>query len=269
MLMYFNGDSFTEGAGLSDQSFFPETYPGNYDTMEEVMKAKWRDTLGKIIDNETDNALRTKLRLANIERAYPKHIEKLIGGKVINAGVGGSSMKSIMLRTLFDLEQLSAAKQIPTHVFIGLTYKERVTIPNVSLEVDSGSLSHSIIPGFENPGLSAFYTKYAKQFWRSHTDEQMLVHHLQDIITIKFYVEKKFNITPIFLETYVFAKKDAVDCENTKSPLLKMLWETADIKYITERKSLFDFKTKFVADGHLTEDAHINFASYIVDTYLK
>lgn len=49
MLLYFNGDSFTEGAGLTDHLFFPDNYPGNFNTINEVMKAGWMTDRDKII----------------------------------------------------------------------------------------------------------------------------------------------------------------------------------------------------------------------------
>ncbi len=267
MLIYFNGDSFTEGAGLSDHAFFPNEYPGNLSTMEDVLKTKWPDKRDQLINNDIE--LIKKIRLADNERAYPNYIKNLTGANIINAGVGGSSMMGILLRTLYELEELLSMKKIPTHVFIGLTYKERITIPNVTIEVDSRTLSHAIIPGFEHLNLLTQYSKYAKQFWNSHTDDQILVHHLLDLITIKLYVEKKFNITPIFLNTHGYGDNDASICEHSDSPLIKMLWEMLDAKYLLDSKSLYSFKTNFVADGHVTEDAHEKFARWVVDTYLK
>ncbi len=267
MLLYFNGDSFTEGAGLTDHLFFPDKYPGNFDTINEVMKAGWMIDRDKIIGDNMP--LKIEIREANMTRAYPSHVNKITGAEVINGAVGGSSMMGIFFRTMYELEHLAEVDKTPSHIFIGLTYKERLTIPNISIAADARSLTHSMIPSFPHQNALKKYNKYGSATWSAFNDSQLLAFHLRDLISIKCYAESRFNITPIFLKTYSMFDIDNEIIKSTSSPLLTSLWKTLDIQYITTSKNLFDFKTKYVADGHLTEDAHEKFAEWIVSEYLN
>lgn len=268
MLIYFNGDSFTEGAGLADHKFFQD-YPGDLDTMEEVRKNEWNQKRFKFLEGRDD--LRNNLLEMNNRRAYPSYVNKLLpNAEIINAAVGGSSMKGTLMRTMYDLEELSSKGKQPTHVFIGLTWKERLAIYNVTKSIDRRSLTHTCIPDAVTLRKNQkSWKKWANATWESHDDEHLLINLLSDSLMIKLYIENKFNITPIFLDTYGYFWIDTRLCEESESPLIKMLWNLLDIEYIKTAKTLKDFSTKFVADGHFTEIAHVGFAEYIVNEYLK
>jgi len=113
------------------------------------------------------------------------------------------------------------------------------------------------------------YVNYAKEFWKSHSDEEMLVFYFYQCLAIKNYVQARLGKDPIFLNTCVNWYRNHDMAEASVLPILKHVWNLLDIKYVNSNPELGYFSDGFVADGHYTETAHIGFAKYIAQKYLN
>jgi hypothetical protein len=64
----------------------------------------------------------------NKELSWPTLMSKILGTEVINTAQGGSSMSSILYRTLLDLTKLKMEGVTPKRVIIMLTCENRITL---------------------------------------------------------------------------------------------------------------------------------------------
>ena len=268
MFLYFGGCSFTEGSGLSDHDIFPDAYPGNFKVVEDAYKTGWVHTRQKFLD--ADKVLRFKLLESNNNRAYPAHLGKILNARVVNHGVAGSSMFGIMVRTIHGLTELIKANDIPDQVFIGLTSIERIPMINNDTNPEDRRWTYSIVPSFVKEEDK--FAKYAKEFWMLHTDEQLLTMYLYNCLSIKNFVKNVTGKDPIFLNTCAFWSKYYELYRYSRLPILKEVWELLDFDETFKHNALSSFANKdprFVADGHWTEYAHVQFARHLAETFFK
>jgi hypothetical protein len=269
MFLYFGGCSYTEGSGLADHEIFPDIYPGNYGNYKsgESITPKWRDTRFSLV--RTNKELSDKLLASNNNRAYPAHIAKLLNAKVMNSGIGGNSIFGILVKTVHDLTELAKTNNIPDHVFIGLTSIQRIALVNLfPFEDDSRRWTQTLVPSHIH--TAGNFEKYATEYWRTHTDDQMLTSYLYYCFSIKNYVKNITGKDPIFLNTG-FHQFDKI-MNNTNLSVLKEVWNLLEFNKLLQQKNLGEFGTndenRYVADGHLSEEAHVKFASHIVEKFL-
>lgn len=265
MLIYANGDSLTEGVGLSDHIVFPE-YPGNRQLHVKV--TDWpvvRDDLSR------QRGLVDYLRNENKKRSWPTYLGKILDADVINEAIGGSSIFGILTRTIHDLEQLTIQGRIPDYVLIGLTSKERIPIINRMPDKNNDDRwTYTAHPRYFDH-LDPTYRKYAKEYWRTLNDEELLIFFLYHCLHIKNYVKNKIGKDPIFLDTIDFFPKHKNIIENTESPLLKEVWGLLNFNEISSQISFTNINTFSVttACGHWIEDVHKVYATYIADNLIK
>ena len=111
-LLYFNGDSFVQGAELGDD-ILPD-HPGylsyNSSTNERDVKKQWRAS----IPPSSDEIIRLEL-----SRNFSSKVAEITGLKYINHALGGASMDSIVRSTLRDLIELKNDNRVIA--FIGTT----------------------------------------------------------------------------------------------------------------------------------------------------
>lgn len=269
MFLYFNGDSHTEGAGLADQDFFPD-YPGDYLPNEfSIYDTKWINKRSKYLGE--DSGLFFKLRTANLNLGYPAQIKKIINCELQNGAVGGSGMFAIMVRTIHDLEKLASENKIPDQVFIGLTTKERLGIPNdEDWREDNSIWVQTAMPATVDHLLPRF-RKYALSYWQSHDNTQLLILFLYQCIAIKYAVNSLTGKDPIFLNTSIGWHDYKFLVENSNNLMLKDAWRLLNFDDISNQTALDHFGFQFgqVADGHFVKEAHIRYAKYIIKDILK
>jgi hypothetical protein len=186
--------------------------------------------------------------------------------------VGGSSMFGILSRTIHDIENLIKEDNRPDMVIIGLTSEERLPIINVNPMLhDDGHWVYTAHPGHIDH-LSKTYQNYAKEYWMSHTDAEMLTFFLYECLHLKNYVNSRLGYDPIFLNTSnVFYKYNEI-IKDTKIVLLKEVWEMLDFGSIhTDQKSLMDIAKLdgLTACGHFVESGCIKYAKYVAANILK
>jgi hypothetical protein len=268
MFLYFGGCSYTEGQGLADYAMFPNDYPGDYATLEDALKSGWVDARQKLLGH--DKIIRYKLIEENNNRAYPAHLGKIINARVLNHGVAGNSMFGIMVRTIHGLNELVKANDVPDQVFIGLTTIERIPVLNIETDPEDRRWTFTLTPSHIKAGDK--FEKYAREYWMVHTDEQLLTTYLYHCLSIKNYVKLVTGKDPIFLDTASFRNNYYEIVKNTRMPQLKEVSELLDLDNIFNHTSLGSFArndVRFVADGHWTEHAHVQFANHLAETFFK
>ena len=270
MFLYFNGDSHTEGAGLSDCDFFPDEYPGNF--ISDINNFKpidrtWSEWLYSY--GSKNKHIWGKLRNANMQLGYPAQLQKLLGCEIYNNAVGGSGMFSIMSRTMHDLEVLAKKNKIPDQVFIGLTTIERIGIPSEEKFLDDATKwVHTALP-ITAHNLTDKWRNYAESHWTSHTDEQLLIFFLYQCAAIKYAVKSITGRDPIFLNTAIRWDHNHSIVRDSDNGMLRYVWASLGFDSIRDQIS-FDqigFPLGQVADGHFCREAHIEYANYLAQTY--
>jgi hypothetical protein len=271
MFLYFNGDSHTEGAGLSDCDFFPDNYPGDFKSERgHTVGNNFRDWSDWVHNKRFENKhIYTQLRLANLSLSYPAQIQKLVNCEIYNNAVGGSSMWSIMIRTMYDLEILVKKNKIPDQVFIGLTNFARIGIPNDKEFVNDVNLwTQNMIPAVTSQ-LGDKWKNYANSYWTAHNDEQLMILYLYHCASIKYAVKSITGRDPIFLNTIVGGSR--MIGPDTNNGMLRYIWNFLNFDRVNSQIVLEDigFPLGQVADGHFCREAHVKYAEYVARTYLN
>lgn len=272
MFLYFNGDSHTEGAGLSDCDFFPDHYPGDFKTdAQHFLDNNHRAWAQWVFKYGSENKnIWAKLRASNLQLAYPAQIQKYVDCEIFNNAVGGSSMFSIMARTIHDLEKLARDNKIPDKVFIGLTTIDRIGIPNDKEFVNDVIMwTNNALPGTVTH-LEEKWKNYAEAYWTAHNDEQLLIFYLYQCAAIKYAVKSITGRDPIFLNTVVTWNGHHLGTE-TNNAQLRNIWNSLNFHSINSQISLdqIGFPLGQVADGHFCREAHVKYAEYLARTHLN
>ena len=268
-MIYTNGDSFTEGLGLSDYSVIAE-YPGHFkylktdpewsDPKYNAMKLEWVTLRSNILK---DAILSLKYKKENASKAWPSRLADILKTDVINSAVGGASIFEIASKTLYDLNQLvNVQKIIPDRVLIGLTSNSRLSF--IGQQVKSYAV-------YQLEDIPKKYQNYAKEYWGSHTDEEILTMYLYHCLTIKNTVKTLTGKDPVFLNTSFnfFQNKSIVD--QSKIILLKDYWNQLGFDLVSDQPSIMDFATdeyQWTPCGHVTEEVHKKYAKHIAINYI-
>lgn len=168
MLIYVNGDSFAAGVGLADHKFIPGYT--NYLPADRNRQIEYSRYRGEYI---TD--LVTIDEKAN---SWPSRL----GVEVINDSEGGSSMSSILYRTLIGLSNLKQKSTLPDEVIIHLTAPERISV------IDSREFHMASTVRSKNPWIQSWLLGYSKGDKEQLCTE--IVKHLSfDDLFIQFLLE--------------------------------------------------------------------------------
>lgn len=266
MLIYVNGDSFTDGVGIADSELFPE-YPGHYRSYDELPRT-WPAVRDDLVNSRN---MREQLRMENRARCWATHLGKLLNAKVINEAVGGSSMFAILTRTVHDLEELAKNNQIPDYVIIGLTSEERVPIINTTPPIQNDDYWIQTGHPSHINSLNSKYKKYAIEYWNSHSDEEMLLFFLYECLHLKNYVKLKTGKDPVFLNTSNGSGRYKNIINKTRIHLLKEAWDLAEFDNVANQSKFLDIAQKhgITACGHFLHEANIEYAEYIKKNILK
>jgi hypothetical protein len=264
-LWYFNGCSWTNGTGLSDHQIFPDLYPGNYPVDQQSQKtAPWEKTRNQLL--EADSELFKLWEQTNLRLSYPGQISRLSSIETVNGSLSGSSIFGIKARTIKDVEDLISQDRRPTKVFIGLTAPGRIPIISNS----PWGFEYSILainPGSpRNADHPDQYHDYAHKFWTTHSDEEILIMYLYELLAIKNYIESRLGMTPIFLKMEAGWSRSVKLAQTTEWSVLKHIWQVLACDY-TDQVGLCDFAQSRVADGHWSAGAHESFAQSLLDTH--
>jgi hypothetical protein len=264
-LWYFNGCSWTNGTGLSDQQLFPDLYPGDYPIDQQSPKtAPWEKTRNQLL--EADSELFKLWEQTNAQLSYPGQISRISPIETVNGSLSGSSMFGIKARTIKDIEDLLDQNRRPSQVFIGLTSPARIPIISNSpwgfqysiMAINPGSPRDSNHPDR--------YHDYAHKLWTTHSDEEILIMYLYELLAIKNYTESRLGITPIFLKMESGWSRSVKLAQNSDWAVLEHVWALLDCDY-TDQVGLCDFARSRVADGHWSASAHESFAQSLLDAH--
>jgi len=269
MLIYVNGDSHTAGVGLGDEHLFPE-YPGHQQKFDWNILSHWSTLRTTLIRERKLEDISTH---ENYKRCWATQLGVILNAEIVNEAVGGSSGFAILTRTIHDIENLIKKNKIPDEVIIGITTPERIAI----LNKDPSSLNDSFWVYTAHPNyidsLDIAYRNYAKEFWKSHNDEELLTFFLYECLHIKNYVNSKIGKDPIFLNTSNVFYRYSNIVENTKIQLLKEVWGLLDFDSVHKQKSFSDIArgrgAEVTACGHYLETSHKDYATYIADNLIK
>jgi hypothetical protein len=261
MKIYVNGDSFTAGDGLADSETFPDLYPGHH-TIDKPFDRAWCDKRHSMVG--ADINLWTLSKDNNQKYVWSTILGNLINATVVNNAVGGSCMLGIATRTIADLESVKSRAELPDHVFIGLTTKERLGWYHEQDVQNPSKIFNwvkSSIPGFYYRGYEPKHKKLFETTWATLSDEELLINYLKECLLIKNYVNKRIGKDPIFLNTTYQFWQDKETVINSKNQWLRMLWfDLLEFDRINDRwfnKGKFDLMT---ACGHVLPDVHAQFA---------
>lgn len=268
MIIYVNGDSFTDGSGLGDHVVF-ENFPGNM--IDRSLPTRWGTTRSKILSSHPE--LRTLSKIENRKRVWATQLKNYINAEIINEAVGGSGIFSILTRTIHDVTNLVRNDKIPDLVLIGLTTCTRIPIintnPNPNNSDDSAWI-HTALPTW-NSQIDSRYRKYIDATWESHTDEELLLFFLYQCLHIKHYIKSITNKDPIFLNTTYMMDEYKKLVESSNIILLKEVWELLEFSKVSDQISIYELSKDlpFLPCGHVTELAHAKYAKYVYENILS
>ena len=268
MIIYCTGCSHTEGVGLADNIIFPDEYPGEVQE-SKLNNVAWTNKRSNLISKNP--FLFEKLRQENMKKAWPSHLSSITGYKVINAGVGGASVLSIAMTMSYDLHELASKGQTPNKVFVALPTISRIPILNKHPIQGYHTLAFkNVLPSFIDNVFEG-YERYAKGYFESHSDEEMLTFYLYHCVSIKHIVLSITGTEPIFVKTYEFNEWNDI-VKESNIYLLKQYWEMLNFDALQSQKSLSQFLDSsrvLLPDGHFKEYVHKDFANYLKQTFLS
>lgn len=268
MLLYFNGDSHTEGAGISDKLIVPG-YPEEIAESTMESRLAWLDKRNEFFENNEAQYLRYLEE--NKKRSFSGQLGRMLNAEIYNSGLGGSSIFSIYARTVSDLYKFSKTSRIPDLFFIGLTTTSRVPIINDPSNDDERRWIDTGLP-FWVERLQPAHKEYATHFWKSHSDEDMLTFYLYYCLSIKSAIKSIVNRETIFLNTSNEWYHLVDIFKNTNSHMVRQTWELLNFDDIMDSEhSLehFGIENGYVACGHFNEQGHIKYAEHIAKKYFN
>jgi hypothetical protein len=261
--IYANGDSHSDGAGLADPETFPDSYPGHITELPMKVNADWCILRNSIIFQ--DETVRKLSNTNNRKYVWGTVLGELVDATVVNNSVSGSCMLGIATRTIADLEIMKKSNSLPTHVFIGLTEVNRLSlynIPDIYELKKTTDWVHSVVPRMYHTGHSKQYKKLFELTWATLNDDDFIISYLRECLLIKNYVNSCIGKDPIFLNTnYIFYRYSDM-IYNSQNKWLQMLWFDL-LEFDKINKKCFNAKdgfTSFTACGHLLPEAHQDFA---------
>lgn len=274
MIIYTNGDSFTAGDGLI--SVFWDTYPGNISNnntlADQERSRKWASTKATEFSRDR-HTVKSEFKLykeQNKQRAWPAKLGQLLDVQVINNALGGSGIVSIGMNTMQDLISLSNEGVIPDQVIIGLTGMARLSLVDDKAWWDEQKWMITAHPGHQEE-IPDRYLEYANNFWRSHSDDEIMLFFLYNCLSIRNFVKVHIGKFPIFVKTInEFDHWNSI-VNNSNIPMVKKLWQLLEFDQLVHEPSIFTVKpvTEKLACGHLLEDSHDAFSKYLKERYFN
>lgn len=271
MFFYFNGCSHTAGAGLFDHSL--PGYPGDIDRSWDAKKIEthknaWMASRQEQFNN--DYNLRDKIEQEQKKFAWPEILSNLAGADYINNAVQGSSMESIVMRSILDLNALLETGKKPDRVFIGLTSTPRISLPNPQFNKNKNNTwRHSYVNfhlNFKHSNVPKIYQGFYNSIWSAMTDDNLLIKYFQSIIMMNSFCYEKLNYYPIYVDCGYTMSTDIL--KNTNSELLlefkniSMIDTMLDPTFTILRHKKWHFMDR-VADGHFLIKYHKELSNII------
>ena len=254
-LIYVNGDSFAAGVGHGD--YLIPGYPGLQTSFSVCdVQNQWYETKDKALRNNT--ALSLEVMAEEKNRCWPTVLQNLLTNtKIINCGVGASSIDSILDRTLSDL---SFIKDVDA-VIIQHTAFTRIGFPT-----KNNSNHHSIrdvllgITSSHDPVLEGWIID-------NSSDISLAMRYVKALATIKHTVISLTGKPPIIVDS----------CLQVTDPFIWTVPVIADLIHLLGLTDCFPAKCKmsdFSYDGaaqfpcgHYGPVITNDFAAQIADTY--
>lgn len=261
-MIYVNGDSFTSGVGLSDHEFVPDFEKYNIDNISINDYVAIRQSLLSNYDKYTAYKKRNK------ELSWPALMGKILGTEVINAGERGSSMSSILYRTLLDITKLQMKGITPERVIIMLTSPNRVSfiqipadknLPSVDFDGEGRRWIESIVLG--NTDINIKLKNLLKETIQTHTDGDLLIKWLLEIALIKNVVKSltgKYPIIAILDYMILYYKTQATILNISNNSAFSELISASDILNIDSTLSMHPIN--LLPDRHYDNESHEIFA---------
>jgi hypothetical protein len=193
MIIYCDGDSYVAGSELGDillpdhPGFVPIGIPKHI----ERERYNWtRRTYGNGDLSFMRRQLYNEIEKLEKEKAFPNKIAKKLNVEVINAAVGGSSMDSILRRTLSNLITLKDKDNIVA--FISTTDPWRFELPTLN---DTNSPWTCVTVDSKNEQVAEVF----KYMVSANKNYHSLIRYYKNIISIQDFC-KVNNIKLFFLD---------------------------------------------------------------------
>lgn len=275
MLIYTNGCSVTAGTGLAD--YLMLEYPGDLNISqsdEQISKQvrQWVDLRNSIFKKNQE--LKFKIDQEQKKLSWPYFLSQKLGAKLINRAVQSSSIDSIVLRSILDLNELIEKDRKPDKIFIGLTLLPRTSLPEINFikeeDIPWRKAFYDFHVGYDHSGMPEIYKAFNDVIWTALTDDNLLIKYYQYMIMLNAYCYEQFNFYPIYvdcgLKKFEFSYVSTV--HNSKNLLLHEFRKISRIDnlldrdfHITSNSSWED--TKRVADGHVISQYHRDLAERV------
>lgn len=254
-MIYFNGDSHTEGEGLAD--YLLTGYPGNIKERWTAVSKKWIDDRRKMF--YSDLTLFKRVNQENRKLCWAATASE--NKDFLNSARGGSSLFNIVANSIIDLEKIDNV----THVFIGLPDFSRLhLITKLYKELDywiydatPSSLEH----------VNKDFIEFFKQSWITRSDEDLLIHYLFEMTSLNTYVFNKFKIYPIYINFGLDIKNCISILENGTTNVGAVWLKTSRLLEVDINFNDFYLEEGYTCDGHYTKTTHDNFAKYIKERF--
>ena len=287
-IIYVNGDSFTHGTDLEDELFpwfdGPTTRYGRIETRTAEQIHKERDDY---VNDPNTSLTHREIQNVRREKRWSTKLEGILGSTVSNiSSVGGSSMYTILHKSIQDLHQLRADGKHVSHVILQLTGTPR--LPVYYEKEEEALLAGHPLGSIEYPynvtSCQLSDTGYVgKKFLLTESYNASLIRFFYDLYVGVAAIKSEFSIEPIFVDS-VFHKN--CTCVQNIQPGKRSTFQRyfdmdSRTKFLDEfvrhleknvELSMDDdidlhLDTCWTSTYHLTESVHNKFAQRIAERY--
>ena len=259
-MIYVNGDSFTAGTGLSDYEFIPDFEKYN---KHNISMPDYYQVRRKALTHSEES-----YKIRNKELSWPARMGKILGTEVINAGEGGSSMSSILYRTLLDLTKLQMEGITPERVIIMPTSANRISLiqPDNAINSNPSEVLNTNRPWIQSVVLgnietNPFIEPFIKETILIQPESALTIKWLLEIALIKNVVNSLIGQHPIivipeFIITHIKSQLKMLNVIN--NPEFSELISASDILNIDS--TLLMHPINCLPDRHYDNKSHEVFA---------
>ena len=207
--------------------------------------------------------------IRNKELSWPILMSKILGTEVINTAHGGSSMSSILYRTLLDLTKLKMEGVTPERVIIMLTCENRITIVQTHAVIHETQLQGkqdwmlSVVLGQPLESKNPF-SSFVKETILCQSKNDLIIKWLLEVALIKNVVKSLTGKYPIIASPEFITNQIIQHMKNEKlinHPHFFELIQESGILNINPALTMQPINS--LPDGHYDNETHAVFAEKI------
>lgn len=266
MFIYFNGDSFTAGAELID-----ETLPGFPGLKPNIESKNFTTNNWFKTKNEHIKSWKNEYLQKCKDESWCATLSNLLNAEHINGAKSGSSMLGITTRTSVDLLKLKAQGIIPDAVIIQLTSNYRTAIYDADATDNNFVTDDFIINNIFTEDPHSKKKNYVSAWVDLENYESMILRWLHQVHLLQHTVKSITGKMPILVDS-IFMTGHFMNQLNKMRQLEIPNLFLQDIGLLEEFDSrlrmmtFFDSTEMVMPLGHFVKPVHDRFATSIKNT---